>query len=157
MALHGAPASTIASADQAIAKYTARDFSLGTTRTANECRVLFAHGADRKVGDRWCWTIKFNMEDVTQRMPLEMEQWRFEPYGERQQVVPNDAEDPVMENKWRMSGNWSCLVLKYCLLRLPIFRYAYTVANDTEALCARKFSDDISAVRKRGDGKERKW
>ncbi|KAF7969375.1 hypothetical protein HWV62_27462 [Athelia sp. TMB] len=157
MVLHGALASTIASADQAIVKYTARDFVLQREHAANECRVLFAHGCDRKVGDRWCWTIKFNMQGVARRKPLEKERWSFKLYGECQQVAPTDSEDPVMENKWRMLGNWTCLSVKYCVLRFPIFRYAYTVADVMEALCARKFSDDISVVRRRGSGKERKW
>lgn len=154
---YGTSASSMNSAKVAMAKYSTRGFDQGSLRNIEDCRILFQYGCDRRVGDRWCWTINFDMEDVTSRKWVEEEQWGFEPEDSEVQVMSQFPEDPVLQNKWRLSGIHVIMAPKYCLLRLPIFRYAYAVTDDFEALLARKFSDDISAVRGKGGCRERKW
>ncbi|KAF7972075.1 hypothetical protein HWV62_19151 [Athelia sp. TMB] len=159
MAQHTASPDNNQGVQDAIAKYDGidRNFPHRVTRSAREARLLFQHGIDRKLGDRFCWTIKFPMSGIELREAMETIPWPYEPTDSHALVESEVTQDPILENKWRMSGHRTCLALKYCLLRLPIFKYGYAVADDTEALRARKFSDDIGAVKKYGGCQERKW
>lgn len=62
----------------AIKKYNSRDFQEMNYCSSEECRILFQHGCDRKVGDKWCWMIQLDTTGVTPRRWLEEEQWDFE-------------------------------------------------------------------------------
>ena len=139
------------SVEEAIAKYQSDDrgFPMRTTHSAKGSRLLFQHGIDRKVGDRWCWTIKFDMVGIKTRQPVVQTSWPFESADGRAPVILDVIQDPIMENKWQMSGPHGCLALKYCIIGLPIFKYAYAVADVNEAMRARKSNADIVAVRKR--------
>ncbi|KAF7983523.1 hypothetical protein HWV62_21072 [Athelia sp. TMB] len=158
MSTPGASARSMASADEAIAKYNERDFRVAGQREVNECRVLFQYGMDRKVGDHWCWTIPFNMDGITPRKWVESSRQNFEP-ADGQQVTAGSQQpqDPIFANEWRMSGDRVHFAPKYCLLWLPVFKYNYAVADGVKALRARRFNDDIMEVRKGGACKTQKW
>ncbi|KAF7976042.1 hypothetical protein HWV62_7946 [Athelia sp. TMB] len=160
LALYGASLSSAASAREAIEKYRTRGFNTLHHHSPSESRLLFHHGSERKVGDRWCWTIRFKMDDVSPRQWVEDGLWELEPESEeseREEVSALRAMDPIMHNKWLLTGFLFILSPKYCLLRLPIFRYGYTVSSNLEAQWARKFSDDIEVVRRNGGCGDRKW
>ncbi|KAF7985753.1 hypothetical protein HWV62_347 [Athelia sp. TMB] len=152
---YGTRPMTLQSADQAIEKYKARDFQVVSMRTMKDTRAIFQHGCDREVGDRWCWTVKFNMTDVDPSRWLEQQEWGLE--TESIEMRRREPEDPIMINKWRVSGRRGRIKMKYCILRLPIFRYAYSVADESEAIRAREFSDAIAIVKKGGGRIGRKW
>lgn len=154
---YGTSESSMNSAKVVMPKYNTRGFEQGSLLNNEDVHILFQYGCDRRVGDRWCWTIHFDMEDVTPRQWMEEEPWGFEPKDGEVQVMSQFPEDPMLQNKWRLSGFHVNMAPKYCLLRLPIFRYAYAVVDDMEALLARKFSDDINAVRGKGGCGERRW
>ncbi|KAF7977180.1 hypothetical protein HWV62_4625 [Athelia sp. TMB] len=160
MLIYDTSESDMHSADQAIEKYRGRDFEPLGYHGAEISRLLFQHGCDRKVGDRWCWTLHFDMAGVTPRHWVEDGPWEMEDGSERGSAVNSTArraQDPIMANKWRMSGALFMLSPKYCLLRLPIFRYGYAVADELEAMWARKFSDDIALVKGKGGCDDRRW
>ncbi|KAF7975359.1 hypothetical protein HWV62_9677 [Athelia sp. TMB] len=147
------------SVEAALAKYQSDDrgFPMRTTHSAEESRLLFQHGIDRKVGDRWCWTVKFDMVGIEARQPVVQSLWPFESADGRAPVVPDSIHDPIMENKWQMSGPPGCLALKYCIIGLPIFKYAYAVADVREALRARKSNANVVAVRERHGRTHSTW
>ena len=119
--------------------------------------MLLQHGSDRSVGDKWCWTIHFDMEHIEPRQWLEQERWDLDMESDEAPTAMRGALDPIMANKWRLSGTEVTLSPKYCLIRLDIFRYAYTVANEVEALRARTFSDEIKVWKKKGRCVPREW
>ena len=95
------------------------------------------------------------MDDITPRDWIDHGPWEFD--GGSVSAATLRAEDPIMANKWRLSGAHVGLSPKYCLLRLPIFRYAYAVAVGLEALWARKFSDEMSVWKSNGGCPEMTW
>ncbi|KAF7985754.1 hypothetical protein HWV62_349 [Athelia sp. TMB] len=160
MALYGVSLSSADSARAAIEKYRGRDFATRRNHSVEESGLLFQHGCERQVGDRWCWTLHLNMTGVSARQWIEDGPWEYineEEMSDGGYPSAQLAQDPIMHNKWRMTGFLFIMSPKYCLLRLPIFRYGYAVADDGEALWAREFSDDIVGMREKGGCKDRKW
>lgn len=175
MAMYGASLSSAESARAAILKYRERGFEPGGYHSAEDSRyghasyiclisdasrTLYQHGCDRKVGDRWCWTLNLDMSDISPRGWVEDGPWDIahaRDEGAGTSVAELRAQDPIMHNKWRMTGFHFVLSPKYCLLRLPIFKYGYGVVSDIEALWARKFSDDMAVAKRNGVFTDRKW
>ncbi|KAF7966524.1 hypothetical protein HWV62_38068 [Athelia sp. TMB] len=152
-----ATASTAHHIDDALAKYTNRGFPVGTSNNEEENSILFQFGTDRQVGDKWCWTVRLNMEGVAQRRQLEQEEWDFQYKKGGDIDINKTPQDPIFENKWRVSGDLDQLAMKYCLLRVGVFKYGYTVAAEGQARAIRMFSEDIQSVRKQGVDVGRKW
>ncbi|KAF7971977.1 hypothetical protein HWV62_19315 [Athelia sp. TMB] len=175
MALYGASLGNTESARVAIQKYRRRGFEPGGYQGAadsryhclsNICslsdpsRTLFQHGSDRKVGDRWCWTIRLDTGDVSPQVWVEDGPWEFAHEGDEgagASAAEVRAQDPIMHNKWCMTGFLFILSPKYSLLRLPIFKYGYAVASNIKALWAREFSDEMAVAKSNGVFSDRRW
>ncbi|KAF7978619.1 hypothetical protein HWV62_45099 [Athelia sp. TMB] len=174
MNFHSTCVMNVITYDRAVSLYPMATFETRTnhhlvpygTRTSSLCvarrsvkssRELFMHGCDRKVGDRWCWSIKFDMTGVNPREWVESEPWHYEPESAPESLQRHSPEDPFMVNKWRMSGAANRMVMKYCLLDLPIFKYTYSVADEFEAARARQFYDELMIVIESGGTIVRDW
>ncbi|KAF7968763.1 hypothetical protein HWV62_29358 [Athelia sp. TMB] len=152
-----ANANTTHHIDNALAKYKNRGFPVRISSDDEENSILFQFGTDRQVGDKWCWTVRLDMEGVAERRWLEREEWQFQHRRGENIDASRTPQDPIFENKWRMSGGVQQLAMKYCLVRVGVFRYGYTVASELQARAIRMFSEDIQAVRRRGIDVGRKW
>ncbi|KAF7971995.1 hypothetical protein HWV62_19271 [Athelia sp. TMB] len=152
-----ASATTTRHIDNALAKYKHRGFPVSISSDDEENSILFQFGTDRQVGDKWCWTVRLDMEGVAQRRWLEREEWRFQHRRGDNIDASRSPQDPIFENKWRVSGAVYQLAMKYCLVRVGVFRYGYTVASELQARAIRMFSEDIQSVRRRGIDVGRKW
>ena len=157
MSHYGTSLKSVEGAQEAMVKYAARGFDRGIGRSAEDYRALFQYSCERKVGDRWSWTIYFDMDNITAREWIEHAPWEYDGESGEVPVVPQSAQDPIMENKWRLSGAHVGVSPKYCLLRLPIFRYAYAVASGLEAVRARRFSDEMGVWKSKGGCADMTW
>ncbi|KAF7980411.1 hypothetical protein HWV62_38228 [Athelia sp. TMB] len=154
---YGTSQSSLTSARAAILKYDARGFAKPAQRSKKMVRELYQYGCDRKVGDRWCWTIKFDLAGIEPRQWLESDPWDLEPEPTRRSRPRPQPQDPIMENKWKLSGPISRTSMKYCLLRLPIFKYAYAVADEFEAVRAWEFHAELMVEKRKGNVIDREW
>ncbi|KAF7977069.1 hypothetical protein HWV62_4862 [Athelia sp. TMB] len=109
-----------------VAKYD----NLGVTRSGwhskSESRALFKTGAERRVGDKNCWTIQLDTTGL----------------DERQSTTPTSppvTRNLVLENSWHLIGSGTIFQMRYCVVSLPIFRYSYTVSNKAKVIAMRKF------------------
>lgn len=80
----------------------------------------------RCIGDEFCWTIKFNIDQLDER------------------AIPTSTSPAVscnllLNNSWRLIGSGSLFQMRYCVVSYPIFRYSYTVADIKEAAAMRDF------------------
>ncbi|KAF7969645.1 hypothetical protein HWV62_26739 [Athelia sp. TMB] len=93
-----------------------------------EAREIFMTGMERRVGDSSCWTIHLSELNDHNRDSLTP-------------TSPPILRSLLFDNTWRLVGAGSFMQMKFCVVSLPIFRYSYTVSNDTEALAMREFYD----------------
>lgn len=110
-------------------KYNARGYSKRNWSTRAESRSIFITGQTRRVGDRHCWSIKLNTTGVESRN------------------IPTSTSPPirrnlVFENSWKLLGAGSQFQMRFCVVSLPVFRYSYTVGDESEAAAMRDFYND---------------
>ncbi|KAF7964778.1 hypothetical protein HWV62_3010 [Athelia sp. TMB] len=111
-----------------IAKYDGMGYKDVSWRNRPEARKIFMTGMERRVGDSSCWTIHLSELNDHNRDS-------FTP------TSPPILQNLLFDNTWKLVGAGSFMQMKFCVVSLSIFRYSYTVFNDTEALVMREFYD----------------
>lgn len=110
-------------------EYESRGYPMASWRSRAEAVAFFITRKIRRVGDSDCWTIPFTPTTSVQSEPLTA-------------TSPLITGDSLFENSWKLVGAGSFMIMKFCVISLPIFRYSYTVSEDGEAVAARDFYED---------------
>lgn len=117
------------STDDITDEYDKKGFTKVTWRNRSEARSLFVTGESRQVGDDHCWTIDLK--------PLEL------PLADTMTITsPPIDQNLLLVNTWKLVGAGSFMQMKFCVVSLPIFRYSYTVSDDSAASAMRDFYED---------------
>ncbi|KAF7976214.1 hypothetical protein HWV62_7224 [Athelia sp. TMB] len=98
-------------------------------RNRKEARSLFMTGKSRRVGDENCWTIPFTPISTASAEVATA-------------TSPAITRNLLFENTWKLVGAGSFMQMKFCVVSLPIFRYSYTVSDDSDAAAMRDFYED---------------
>ncbi|KAF7977841.1 hypothetical protein HWV62_2591 [Athelia sp. TMB] len=115
--------------DQVAEEYESRGYPMASWRSRNEAKAFFITGKHRRVGDDDCWTIRFKHATTVSPDPLSP-------------TSPPITHDLLFENSWKLVGAGSFMMMKFCVVSLPIFRYSYAVSEDSEAVSMRDFYED---------------
>ncbi|KAF7975696.1 hypothetical protein HWV62_8815 [Athelia sp. TMB] len=98
-------------------------------RNRKEARSYFMTGESRRVGDKNCWTIPFTSISTSSAEFVT-------------ETSPSITRNLLFENTWKLVGAGSFMQMKFCVVSLPIFRYSYTVSEDSDAAAMRDFYED---------------
>ncbi|KAF7968792.1 hypothetical protein HWV62_29310 [Athelia sp. TMB] len=109
--------------------YDKKGYSKVTWRNRSEARTIFRTGESRRVGDSSCWTIKLK----------QLEPDRISDASAASSALTGNL---LLENTWKLVGAGSFMQMKFCVVSLPIFRYSYTVSEDSDASAMREFYED---------------
>ncbi|KAF7968778.1 hypothetical protein HWV62_29326 [Athelia sp. TMB] len=115
--------------EHAMSEYESKGFTKVSWRNRGEARALFMTGRSRRVGDEHCWTISFKSPTPESTNALS-------------KTSPPVTRNLLYENTWKMVGAGSFMQMKFCVVSLPIFRYSYTVSEDSDAAAMRDFYED---------------
>ncbi|KAF7970270.1 hypothetical protein HWV62_24454 [Athelia sp. TMB] len=110
-------------------EYESRGYPMASWRSRAEAVAFFITGKIRRLGDSDCWTIPFTPPTPVHSEPPSS-------------TSPPITGDLLFENSWKLVGAGSFMIMKFCVISLPIFRYSYIVAEDGEAVAARDFYED---------------
>ncbi|KAF7969643.1 hypothetical protein HWV62_26783 [Athelia sp. TMB] len=116
-------------ARMSVNNYQLRGHSKRTWTSKSEAKTIFKTGVNRHVGDRHCWSIKLNTNGVNARaLPTP--------------TSPEIRQNLIFENSWKLVGAGSHFQMRFCVVSLPVFRYSYTVGDDSEAAAMREFYNE---------------
>ncbi|KAF7967714.1 hypothetical protein HWV62_33303 [Athelia sp. TMB] len=112
-----------------IIKYSDFGFSPRAYISKEYAREILHTDIERRIGDEFCWTIKFKTDNLDERVLLTP-------------ASPPVRANLLLNNSWHLVGSGSLFQMRYCIVSLPIFRYSYAVADDRKATAMRQFFDE---------------